>query len=189
MSHATAALFSTDPPAAESIAAAYETVSTLGDELEDHAAVLLAIRAQSRVPELPTTIVAVHVNAEAERMAQLAREVADIARTRRAWASIPAPLLGVLRELSEGCLDTAAKAANVVESHTTISVAELTRGDDNMNRLRRLLYQQLLSNSGVIDVDAAIDLTLAARCCERFAEQAKAVAHRGALLAVGAPRG
>jgi hypothetical protein len=111
MSHATAALFSTDPPAAESIAAAYETVSTLGDELEDHAAVLLAIRAQSRVPELPTTIAAVHVNAEAERMGQLAREVADIARTPRAWASIPAPLLGVLRELSEGCLDTAAKAA------------------------------------------------------------------------------
>jgi phosphate uptake regulator len=55
--------------------------------------------------------------------------------------------------------------------------------------LRHLLYQQLLSNSGVIDVDAAIDLTLAARCYERFAEHAKAVAHRGALLAVGAPRG
>ncbi|MGO9036034.1 phosphate signaling complex PhoU family protein [Mycobacterium sp.] len=189
MSHATAALFSIDPAAAESIAAAYETVSALRRELEDHAAVLLALRAQSRVPELPVTIAAVHVNAEAERMGQLAREVADIARTRRAWASIPAPLLGVLRELSEGCLDTAAKAADVVESHTTIGVAELTRGDDNMNRLRHLLYQQLLSNSGVIDVDAAIDLTLAARCYERFAEHAKAVAHRGALLAVGAPRG
>ena len=81
-------------------------------------------------------------------MGQLAREVADIARTRRAWASIPAPLLDVLRELSEVCLDTAAKAADVVESHTTIGVAELTGGDDNVNRLRQMLYQQLLSNSG-----------------------------------------
>ncbi len=67
MGHATAALFSTDPPAAESIAAASETVSALRHELEDHAAVLLALRAQARVPELPTTIAAVHVNAEAER--------------------------------------------------------------------------------------------------------------------------
>ena len=144
---------------------------------------------QSRVPDLPTTFAAVHVNAEAERMGQLAREVADIARTRRAWASIPAALLGVLRELSGGCLDTVVKAADVVESHTTIGVAELTRGDDNMNRLRHLLYQQLLSDSSVVEFDAAIDLTFAARCYERFAEHAKAVVHRGALLAAGAPRG
>jgi len=189
MSHATAALFSSDSPAAESISAAYEAVSALRHELEDHAAVFLALRAQSRVPKLPATLAAVHINAEAERMGQLAREVADIARTRRACASIPAPLLGVLRELSEVCLDTAVKAADVVESHTTIGVAELARCDDNVDRLRHRLYQQLLSNSSVIDVDAAIDLTLAARCYERFAEHAKAVVHRGALLAVGAPRG
>ena len=53
----------------------------------------------------------------------------------------------MLRELSEVCFDTAAKAADVVESHTTIGVAELSRFDDKMNRLRHLLYQQLLSNS------------------------------------------
>ncbi len=189
MSRATAALFSTDRSAAESIAAAYQAVSELRDELEDHAAVLLALRAQSGVPELPATIAAVHINAEAEHMGQLAREVADIARTRRAWASIPAPLLDVLRDLSEVCFDTGAKAANVVESHTTIGAAELTGGDDNANRLRQMLYQQLLSNPGVIDVDAAIDLTLAARCYERFAEHTKAIARCGALLAVAAPSG
>lgn len=139
------------------------------------------------MPDLRATIAAVHVNAEAESMGQLAREVADIARTRRAWASIPAPLLGVLRELSEVSFDTAAKAASIGESHTTIGVADPTGGDD-VSRLRHLLYQQLLSSSGVIDLDAAIDLTLAARCYERFAEHARAVAYCGALLAEGAPR-
>ena len=189
MGHATAALFSTDPSATESVGAAYETVSALRHEIEDHAARILALRSQARVPELPTTIVAVLVNAEAERMGRLAREAADIARTRRAWASIPAPLMAVLRELSEGCLDAAAKAADVLESHTSIGVAELTEGEHNVNRLLDLLYQQLLSNSEAIDVDAAIDLALAARCYERFAEHAEAVAHRGSLLAVAAPRG
>jgi hypothetical protein len=53
-----------------------------------------------------------------------------------------------------------------------------------VNRLRQLLYQQLLSNSGLIDVDAAIDLTLAARL-GTFAEYARAIARCGALLAVG----
>jgi phosphate transport system protein len=189
MSHATAALFSTDAPAAERLASAYEAVSALRHGVEDHAAALLALRGQSRVLELPATIAAVHINAEAEHMGQLAREVADIARTRRVWASIPDPLLGTLRELSEVSLDTAAKAATVVESHTTIGVAELARNDDNVNRLRHLLYQQLLSNRGVIDVDAAIDLTLVARCYERYADDAVAVANCGALLGVGAPSG
>lgn len=188
LSRATAALFSTDAPAAESLAVAYDAVSALRQELEDHTSVLLALRAQSGVPDPLATIAVVHINAEAEHMGELAREVLDIARTRRAWASIPAPLLGVLRELSEVCFDTAAKAAGVVESHTTIGVGEPTGGDDDVSRLRHLLYEQLLSNPGVIDIDAAIDLTLAARCYERFAEHARAVVHFGALLAERAPK-
>jgi phosphate transport system protein len=158
---------------------------TLRDEVEDHAAAILAARACSTVAELPATIAAVHINAEVECMGRLAREVADIARTRRAWPSIPA--VATLRELSEVCLDMAAKAANVVESHGAVGVAELDGGDDEVDRLRQLLYWHLLSSSGAIDIDAGIDLTLAARCYERYAEHAVAVARRGALLAVGAP--
>jgi len=188
MRHATAALFGTDPMAADNVGAAYEALSTLRYEIEDHAAVLLAARDRSTLEELPATIAAVHINAEAEHMGQLAREVAEIARTRRERAPIPAPLLRVLRELSEVCLDIAAKASDVVESHGAVGVVELDAGDDEVDRLRQLLYWQLLSRSDVIDVGAAIDLTLAARCYERYAEHAAAVAHRGVLLAVGAPR-
>jgi phosphate transport system protein len=162
-------------------------LSTLSLYLEDHAASLLAGRARLEAVELPATIAAVHINAEAERMGQLARELADIARTRHAWASIPAPLLGVLRELGAVCLDMAAKAAHVVDSHGAVGVAELDGGDDEVDRLRRQLYWQLLTPSVVIDVGAAIDVTLAARCYERYADHAVAVGHHAALLAVGAP--
>jgi phosphate transport system protein len=120
-------------------------------------------------------------------MGQLAREVADTARTRRAWASIPAPLLSVLRELSEVCLEMAVGAADVVGSRGTMGVPELDRRDE-VDRLRQRIYGHLLSRTGVIDVEAAIDLTFAARCYERYAEHAVAVARCGALLAEGAPR-
>jgi phosphate transport system protein len=186
MGHATAALFDVDPPAADSLGAAYQSLYTLRDEVEDHAAAILATRARATVAELPATIAAVHINAEVECMGRLAGEVADIARTRRAWPSIPAVLLATLRELSEVCLDMAAKAADVVESHGAVGAAELDGGDDEVDRLRQLLYWHLLSSSGAIDIDAGIDLTLAARCYERYAQHAVAVARRGALLAVGA---
>ena len=186
MRHATAALFSPDHPAADDIDAAYEALFTLRRELEDQAAADIAARAHSAAAGLATTVAAVHINAEAERMGQLAREVTDIARTRRAWASIPAPLLGVLRELSKVCLDMAFKAANVVESHGEVGVAEVDRVAE-ADRLEQSLFEQLLSRSAGIDVHAAIDLTLAARAYERYAEHAVALAHRAALLAVRAP--
>jgi phosphate transport system protein len=187
MRHATAALFAPDHPAADDIGAAYEALFALRRELEDQAAAHVAPRADSAVAGLAATVAAVHINAEAERMGELAREIADIARTRRAWASIPTPLLGVLRELSEVSLDMAVKAANVVESHGKVGVAEADRGDE-ADRLEQSLFERLLSPSAEIDVRAAIDLTLAARAYARYAEHAVAVAHRAALLAVGAPR-
>jgi phosphate transport system protein len=187
MKHATAALFGPDHLAADDIGAAYESLFTLRHELEDQAAAYMAARAHSTVAALPTTVAAVHIHAEVECMGQLAREVADIARTRRAWASIPAPLLGVLRELSEVCLNMAVKATTVLESHGKVGVAEVDRGDD-VDRLENSLFQQLLGWSAGIDVYAAIDLTLAGRAYERYAEHAVAVAHRAALLAVGTPR-
>ena len=79
------------------------------------------------------------------------------------------------------------KAANVVESHGEVGVVEVDRGDE-VDRLEQALFAQLLPLSAGIDVDAAIDLTLAARAYQRYAEHAVAVAHRAALLAVGAPR-
>jgi phosphate transport system protein len=187
MRHATAALFSPDHPAADDIDAAYEALLTLHHELEDQTAAHMAARARSAVAGLAATVAAVHINAEAESMGQPTREVADIARTRRAWASIPAPLLGSLRKRSEVCLDMAFKAANVVESHGEVGVAEVDRGDE-VDRLEQALFAQLLPLSAWIDVDAAIDLTLAARAYQRYAEHAVAVAHRAAVLAVGAPR-
>jgi phosphate transport system protein len=187
MRHATAALFGPDHPAVDDIGAAYEALFTLRRELEDQAAAHMAARARSAVAGLAATVAAVHIGAEAEPMGQLAREVADIARTRRAWAPIPAPLLGLLRELSEVCLDIAVKAANVVESRGKVGVAEADSGNE-ADRLEQSLFEQLLSRSAGIDVHTAIDLTLAARAYERYAEHAVAVAHRAALLAVGASK-
>jgi phosphate transport system protein len=96
MRRATAALFATDSLGTDRIGAVYEALSTLHRQVEDHAAVLLASGVRLAGAELPAVIAAAHINAEAERMGHLAREVAEIARTRRSWASIPAPLLGVL---------------------------------------------------------------------------------------------
>ena len=187
MKYATAGLLSPEPAVAdEGIGSAYEALSTLRYELEDQAALNLVAYSRSAMSDLPTTIAVAHINAEAERMGLLARELADIAGTRRTWASIAPKLLDMLRELSEVCLEAAVKAADVVESPGTAVGAEVDCTEE-VKRLSDLLYQQLLFETAGIDVHAAVDFTFAASCYERYAEHAVAVAHRATLLAVAAP--
>ncbi|MEV0067999.1 MULTISPECIES: hypothetical protein [unclassified Amycolatopsis] len=185
MSRATEAVFAPDASLGDSLNTAYRAVDALRREVDSHVTDTLAVRRCSAEPKLlPATIAAVHINAEAEEMGQLAREVADIARTRRSWSSIPEALREVLREVSGICLDMTVKAADVVESRGAVGIAELAGFDASADRAQRLLYRRLLSRGGSIDADAAVDLTLVARCYERFAWHAMAVARRAALLDV-----
>ncbi|MEV4604744.1 hypothetical protein AB0K15_46265 [Amycolatopsis sp. NPDC049253] len=185
MSRATEAVFAPDASLGDSLNTAYRAVDALRREVDSHATDTLADRRRSAESKLlPATIAAVHINAEAEVMGQLAREVADIARTRRSWPSIPEAMLEALREVSGICLDMTVKAADVVESRGAVGIAELAGFDASADRAQRLLYRRLLSRGASIDADAAVDLTLVARCYERFAWHAMAVARRAVLLDV-----
>ena len=188
MRHATAALFSPDHPAADDIDAAYEALFTLVVSWRTRRRHTYgSSRRFGRRRDCGDRRSCPHQR-RSRAHGQLAREVTDIARTRRAWASIPAPLLGVLRELSEVCLDMAFKQP-MSWSHTAKSAWwRLDRGDENGSITSRRCLRSCFPLSAGIDVDAAIDLTLAARAYQRYAEHAVAVAHRAALLAVGAPR-
>ena len=144
MRHATAALFSPDHPAANDIGAAYgrcsrSVVSSGGPGGGTYG----SSRPFAGCRACGDRRSCAHKR-RSRAHGQVAREAADIAPTRRAWKSIPAPLLGVLRELSEVCLDIAVKAANVVETHGKVGVAEADRGDE-ADRLEQSLFEQLLS--------------------------------------------
>ncbi|MGW4490322.1 phosphate signaling complex PhoU family protein [Amycolatopsis sp. NPDC004368] len=185
MSRATEAMVAPDASLGDSLSTAYRAVDALRREVDSHATDTLAVRRRSAESKLlPATIAAVHINAEAEDMGQLAREVADIARTRRSWASVPEALLEALREVSGICLRMTVGAADAVESRGAAGIAELAGFNVSADRAQRSLYRGLLSEGGSIEADAAVDLTLVARCYERFAWHAMAVARRAVLLDV-----
>ncbi|MFI5615705.1 phosphate signaling complex PhoU family protein [Amycolatopsis sp. NPDC051903] len=185
MGRATEAVFAPDASLGAGLNSAYRAVDALRREVDSHATETLAVRRRSAEPMLvPATIAAVHINAEAEVIGQLAREVADIARTRRCWPSVPETVREALREVSGICLVMMGKAADVVESRGAAGIAELAACDASADRAQRVLYRRLLSRDCPIDADAAVDLTLVARCYERFAWHAMAVGRRALLLDV-----
>ncbi len=76
-----------------------------------------------------------------------------------------------------------AKAGSVVASGDAQAALELEEDDDEMDLLQRTLYERLLNGSWTDGIEAAVDLTLAGRYYERFADHAVSVARRVAFVA------
>jgi phosphate uptake regulator len=179
LEHATAALLQQDPPLQESMAACGRALHALDHALEDHAATLLAARGRVGTGQLPTVIVAVHVNAEVEGLRTLARQLGEIAVDRCSRPAFPTEVSLVLRKMAETCLDAVARAAEAM----ALPSGEVERDRQaKIAELRRELYQDLLSGGNAIDVASACEASLAARYYELSVAHAASVIEHSALL-------
>jgi phosphate transport system protein len=188
MRYVTAALCDTDPPAPGSLPDAEWALRALRRELEDQALTIHATRAGPAVSDLRTIVVAAHVNAEAECIEDLARRLAEIARSRSSRPPVPAELQAIVCRMGQICAEAAAAAGDAVGSAETDAVAATDTANAEMSRLQHLLYRRLLTESGAVDVDAALDVTLASRYYVRCADHAASMAWHVTLLAGGSLR-
>jgi phosphate transport system protein len=78
-----------------------------------------------------------------------------------------------------------AKAGSVIATHDVEEALQIERDDDEMDRLHRALFTELLDVSAPYSVEVAIDVTLVSRYYERFADHAVAVARRVVYLVTG----
>jgi phosphate transport system protein len=73
----------------------------------------------------------------------------------------------------------------VIATHDVEAALEIETDDDQMDRLHRALFTELLDVAAPYSVEAAIDVTLVSRYYERFADHAVAVARRVVYLVTG----
>jgi phosphate transport system protein len=78
-----------------------------------------------------------------------------------------------------------AKAGSVVASQDVAMGLELDVDDDQMDRLHRKLFDALLSPRWKHGVEPAVDISLAGRYFERFADHAVHVAENVVYLVTG----
>ena len=184
MSRATTALLDADLGLAESVIAADEAVDALQRELEQRAFDLLA-RQQPVATDLRTIVTSLRMSADLERMGDLARHVAKVARLRYPESAVPAELRGTVLEMGQVAHRIVTKAGSVIASKDVTAALELERDDDDMDRLHRALFTALLDDSWDNGIEAAIDVTLVGRYYERFADHAVSVARRVVYLVTG----
>ena len=184
MSRATTALLDADLHIAETVITADEQVDALYRDVEARAFDLLA-RQQPVASDLRVIVTSLRMVAELERMGDLALHVAKIARRRFPASAVPPELRSTLLEMGHVAQEIVAKAGSVIAGRDVALAAELESDDDVMDALHKRLFTVILDDSWKGGMEAAIDITLAGRYYERFADHAVSVARRVVYLVTG----
>ncbi|MEU9044605.1 MULTISPECIES: phosphate signaling complex protein PhoU [unclassified Kitasatospora] len=182
---ATAALLDVDLQLAEDVIAADAQLDAMRRDLDESVISVLA-RQQPVATDLRILVSALQTGADLERAGDLARHVAELARRRYPDPVVPAELHAVIQEM--GCLaqHLMAKSADILATREVEQALALESADDRMDDLHRALFQHLLDGRWQHGVQSAVDVTLAGRFYERFADHAVHVAEHTIYLITGA---
>lgn len=183
MSRASTALLDADLSLAESVISNDAAIDELYRATEEKAFELMA-RQQPVASDLRIIITSLRMVADLERMGDLAAHVAKIARRRYPSSAVPPELRSTILEMGQTAERIVAKAGSVIAGKDVEMAAELEQDDDIMDGLHRKLFVVLL-NEWQHGMEAAIDITLAGRYYERFADHAVSVARRVVYLVTG----
>jgi phosphate transport system protein len=184
MARATTALLDADLNLAESVIEADDLIDDLRHDLESRALDLLA-RQQPVATDLRTIVASLRMSADLERMGDGALHVAKVARLRYPSSAIPAELRATILQMGQVAERIVAKAGSVIASRDVAAALEFESDDDEMDRLHRDLFRQMLHKDWPHGVETAVDVALCGRYYERYADHAVSVARRVIFLATG----
>lgn len=185
---ATTALLDADVHLAESVIEADDDLDQIRAELDALSIDLLA-RQQPVATDLRIVVTSMRMSSDLERMGDLARHIAKVARLRYPQTAVPAPLSAHILQMGQIAERIVAKAGAVIASKDTGTALSLEKDDDAMDELHRQLFEAILRDTGdgtsEFPRETLVDLTLLGRYYERFADHAVSVAQRVVYLVTG----
>ncbi|HEX9230973.1 MAG TPA: phosphate signaling complex protein PhoU [Jatrophihabitantaceae bacterium] len=184
MERATRALLDGDLSGAERVISDDPQVDALREDLEERTFQMIA-RQQPVATDLRLLVTTLHLSADLERMGDLARHIAKVARMRYPELAVPEEVRDVISQMGTVALSLVAKVADVIEGRDVALAQALEAEDDSMDALHRKLFTLLLSPNWMHGVESAIDMTLLGRYYERYADHAVSVAQRVVFIVTG----
>ena len=180
----TQALLSSDLAVAEAVIDGDAAVDQLRESVERRTVDLIA-RQQPVASDLRALTTGLRIASDLERCGDLAVHVAKLARRRYPTCAVPAELQTTIGEMGDVAAAIVEKAGAVVAARDADRAVELESDDDVMDALHKTLLLTMLAPEWHYGVDTAIDLALAGRYYERFADHAVSVARQVVYLVTG----
>jgi phosphate transport system protein len=184
MTNASIALHQIDLSLAGLVIADSDRMNALHDDMEQRCITLLALQAPV-AGDLRKVVAALRAIGHAQRMSNLARHIALIARFKQPNPMVSAEVRPVLARMSLLASQLAEDAATAVERQDPLSGCRLGRADDEVDALRHHLFRIVFAGDWSHGVEQAVDATLIGGYYERFADHAVAIAKQVCYLATG----
>ena len=182
ITRATTALLDADVHLAESVIEGDRAIDRVRENLDELSFDILARQAPV-ASDLRTVVTSMRMSMDLERMGDLARHVAKVARLRYPSSAVPPELRATVLQMGQVAERIVAKTGSIIAANDVVAAKELEQDDDEMDALHRHLYASI--SSGSWSPEQAVDLTLIGRYYERFADHAVSIAARVIYLVTG----
>lgn len=184
---ATEALLNGDVTVAEEVISGDAAIDAARERVENIAYTVLSTQ-QPVAGDLRTLIAALRMVSELERMGDLAVHVAKIARLRVPDVAVPEPLRPTIARMAELAKAMVGQASGIISERDIEAAEDLAAQDEEMDKLRRETFAEMLSQDWSHGVEPAVDIALLGRYFERIADHAVSVANRVVFVVTGETR-
>jgi phosphate transport system protein len=135
--------------------------------------------------DLRILVSALRMSASLERMGSLASHIAAIARYRYPGSAIPDSLRSTFEEMARIDIELAGKAANLLENTDLDLAREIQARDEAVDILHRRVFEVVLAPDWTENAMFTVDVTLASRYFERFADHVVDISAKVSFLQTG----
>ncbi|CAM5788804.1 phosphate signaling complex protein PhoU [Cellulomonas persica] len=178
------ALMTADLALAESVIADDLGIDEMERDLDERCILLLA-QQQPVATDLRIVVSALRMSSTLERMGDLARHVAQVARGRYPHHAVPEPLSATFAQMHDAAVRVARRTTTLLENRDIALAGSIEADDDLLDDLHEDTFTALLGGTWTGTPQQTVDVTLLGRYYERFGDHAVSVARRVTYLVTG----
>ena len=151
----------------------------------DELAIDIIARQSPVARDLRIVVSALRISASLERMGDLARHIALLARYRFPMQVVPESLQPTFAEMGANDIEIAKMLRDLLETQDLTLAEQLEAADERVDKLHRDVFAHVLGTTWEGAAHTTVDATLASRYHERFADHAVSVAKKVLYLSTG----
>ncbi|MGI9157354.1 MAG: phosphate signaling complex protein PhoU, partial [Marmoricola sp.] len=184
LTRATEALLDGDAALAEQVISEDADIDRAREQIEERSFELLSLQ-NPVAGDLRMLIASLRMVSELERMGDLSVHVAKIARLRVPDIAVPEELEPTISRMATIAEVMVGRVEHIIADRDVTGARALEEADEEMDRLRRTSFRELLGSDWKHGVEPAVDIALLGRYYERIADHAVSIARRVFFLATG----
>jgi phosphate transport system protein len=173
-----------DTELAQEVIAADARIDFLQRDLDERAIDILALQGPV-ASDLRMIVGALRMSASLERMGDLARHIAQLARMRFPENVVPVTMKPTFDEMAELDIAIARKLTGLLDTRDLALANEIGSHNARVNELHAGVFKAIASPDWNASAPTTVDVSLASRYFERFADHGVSVARKVTYLVTG----